>query len=96
MYVIVRMDLAPTYRCVQGAHALSQYSLEFPKEFKKWNNTYLIFLGVWNLIELRAWIKKLHKTKKKFSIFHEPDLENHPTAICCYDLGRIFNKLNLA
>jgi hypothetical protein len=96
MYVIVRKDLADTYRCVQGGHALAQFAMEHPKEFKKWNNEFLIYLGVWNLIELREWIKKLSKTKKNFSVFKEPDLDGHPTAMACYDSGVIFRKLGLA
>jgi hypothetical protein len=70
--------------------------MEFPKEFKTWDNQYLIFLGVQNLIELRGWIKKLSKAGKRFSIFTEPDLDGHPTAIACYDSGVIFRRLRFA
>lgn len=30
MYILVRKDLAQTYKLVQGAHALAQYALENP------------------------------------------------------------------
>lgn len=95
MYVLVRRDLAETYRCVQGGHALAQYAMDHPWEFKKWNNTILLYLGVRNLNELREWILKLKERKKVFSVFCEPDLDGHPTAVACYDFGVIFKKLGL-
>jgi hypothetical protein len=80
MYILVRKDLSETYRCVQGSHALAQFALEFPEEFKKWNNSTIVFLGVRNLIEL-----KTIKGKLMFcSVFREPDLENQETAIAFY------------
>ena len=94
MYVLVRKDLSETYRCVQGSHSLAQYALEHPREFKEWNNTTLIFLAIWNLVELRSWIIKLKQRKKVFSVFCEPDLDGHQTAIACYDAGFIFRKLH--
>jgi len=96
MYVVVRLDLSQTYRCVQGAHALAQFSKDYPKQVKLWNNQHLIFLCVCNLIELRFWVKKLQKVKKCFSSFYEPDLDDQLTAICCFDSGRIFKSLRLA
>jgi hypothetical protein len=95
MYVLVRRDLAETYRCVQGGHALTQYSMDYPEDFSQWNNTTLLYLGVRNLNELREWIYKLKMRKKVFSVFFEPDLDGHPTAVACYDSGVIFKKLYL-
>ena len=51
MYVLVRKDLAETYRIVQGSHALAQYALDHPVEFQKWHNTTIVYLGVRNLVD---------------------------------------------
>ena len=91
MYVLVRSDLDPTYQCVQGAHALAQYALEYPQEFKDWNNSVLVFLGVRYVSELRKWALKLGD--RKYSMFLEPDQDMQPTAIACYDSGFIFRDL---
>lgn len=96
MYVLTRKDLDKTYSCVQGGHALAQFAIEHPDEFKRWENTYLIYLGVSNLIEMRLWEKKLLGEGKRFSTFHEPDLDGQCTAIACYDDGEIFRNLRLA
>jgi|WetSurMetagenome_2_1015567.scaffolds.fasta_scaffold288832_1 hypothetical protein len=96
MYVLVRNDLASTYKNVQGAHALALFAMEHSKEFQEWNNTTLVFLGAGNLKDIREWILKLTKRKKVFSVFYEPDLDDQTTAIACYDTGIIFRKLYLA
>lgn len=46
MYVLVREEFAPVYRCVQGCHAVAKYGLAYPEQFKSWNNSTLVFLGV--------------------------------------------------
>ena len=97
MYVLVRLDLSEKYQCVQGAHALAQYSIDHPKIFsEQWKNQTLLFLGVRNLIELRRWNFELTRKYKMHSIFREPDLDNQETAIACYDTGEIFKELPLA
>lgn len=96
MYILVRKDLAETYRVVQGAHALAQYGLEHSDFFKVWNNGTVVFLGVNNLKSLRDWKLKLQMCKKRHSVFQEPDLDGQETAIACYDLGDIFKSLPLA
>lgn len=96
MYVLVRNDLAEKYRFVQGAHALSQFSLDHPEEFQEWGNSTIVFLGVRNLIELKQQNRVLQTHSKKFSSFYEPDLEDQMTGIACYDTGFIFKDLNLA
>lgn len=95
MYVLVRKDLEQTYRCVQGAHALAQYAMEHPEEFRLWNNGYLIFLGIRFQQDVQHWKVRLFRADKKFSIFYEPDQGVH-TAIACYDTGEIFKDLPLA
>ena len=96
MYVLVRNDLSTRYSSVQGCHAVAQYALDHPEEFKAWGNRTILFLGVRNLIELRAWEVELRENYKVFSVFREPDLDNQETTLACYDTGEIFRKLPLA
>jgi hypothetical protein len=108
MYVIIRGDLHPTYAMVQGSHALAQFALKRPDTFKKWNNSYLIFLKVFNYYELLKEMSRLsyyrtNGSHKKFleniktmAIFKEPDLDNQLTAIAIYDDGRKVKGLPLA
>lgn len=111
MYVLVRQDLAETYRMVQGAHAVAQYALNGLNAtiqdnnsiycnvfFKEWKNQYLIFLGVPNYISLKEWKNKLDERGKTFSAFYEPDLDNQLTAIACIEssVSDFFKELPLA
>jgi hypothetical protein len=95
MYVLVRQDLSETYRMVQGAHALAQYALEHGDLFRVWGNGTIAFLGVRNLIELREWEGIAIMNKKRFSVFYEPDLDEQPTAMACFDTGAIFSSLKM-
>ena len=95
MYILLRQDLSIMYKNVQAAHALAQYAIEYPEQFKLWNNQ-LIFLGVRNLIELKEWNVKLGIAGVQYSYFTEPDLDGQLTAIAYYGTGEIFKKLNLA
>ena len=96
MYVLVRLDLSETYRIVQGSHALAQYALDNPENFKTWNNSTIVFLGVRNLIDMRQWLNDLIQKNKVFASFLEPDLDNQVTAIACFDTGEIFRALKPA
>ena len=96
MYVLTRLDLASTYRAVQGNHALTAFGLEHEVTWRHWNNETLIHLGVSNLRELSEWKKTLEALGKEHSWFLEPDQLGAPTAIACYDSGEIFSKLPLA
>lgn len=94
MYILVRSDLDPTYRCVQGAHALAQYAIQHPNDFKTWNNSTIVFLGVRYVSELKAWTQKLNG--KKYSLYKESDQDMQPTALACYDSGFVFRDLEVA
>ena len=82
MYVIVRRDLAPIYKMVQGSHALVEFYKRYPKEFKNWNNEYLIFVEVPNYIKLLEMADTLDKYEVPFVANHEPDLGGQMTALC--------------
>ena len=96
MYVLVRNDLSSSYKFVQGAHALAQYSILFPENFSKWNNSTIAFLAVRNYKDLIAIELTLMATKKIFASFREEDLDNQLTSIACYDTGEIFKNLKVA
>jgi hypothetical protein len=96
MYVLVRNDLAETYRIVQGAHALAQFAIEYSTLFNEWHNSTIVFLGTRNLLELKQYMTRLESSNKIFSRFYEPDLENQLTAIACYDSGEVFSTLKVA
>jgi hypothetical protein len=96
MYVLVRNDLAEKYRFVQGAHALAQFGLDHPKEFKEWGNKTIVFLGIRNFKKMIKWVTILENLDKAFSDFYEPDLDMQLTAIACYDNGEDFKKLDVA
>ena len=95
MYVIVRNDLSVAYRCVQGAHALSQYAIELNQSFSFWDNQYLIFLSTPNLITIKEFEKILKKRNVVYSLFKEPDLGNQLTAIAfrAYDIPKDIAEL---
>ena len=91
MYLVVREDLA--YKYIQGAHALAKYALDFPNEFKEWNNEYLICLSTFNGLGLESLVGDLYTDditsdepmKYKFSMFFEPDLKSElPTALAIF------------
>lgn len=96
MYVLVRLDLAETYRIVQGSHALAQFALDNLTLFTTWKNGTIVYLGVRGLKDLREWLPKLSEANKHCSPFYEPDLDGQLTGVACYDTGEIFRGLKVA
>jgi hypothetical protein len=82
LYVIVRKDLAPIYKMVQGSHAICKFQNSYSQAFREWNNHTLVFVEVPNLL-------KLHEVYDRFclycgitmEVFYEPDLFHHMTAL---------------
>jgi hypothetical protein len=78
LYVLIRDDMSPAQQAVQAGHAVAQFGLEHPKEFKEWqedNNT-LIYLSVSNI---SWWKKVLTDGKFKHSVFSDSGVSiNHP------------------
>lgn len=93
LFVLVREDLDISYRFVQGAHAVAEWSLKYPDQ---WKNETLIFLSVKNEFQLIKWIEKLKIKKMKYVCFNEPDIGNEITAIATLGDNEIFKKLKLA
>lgn len=92
LYVIVRKDLTPSQRAVQAGHAVAEYLLHSPKQ---WKNETLIYLGVKSLTQLKNIKRKLGFRGVKFTEWREPDLNNEITAIASDCENPIFKKLNL-
>lgn len=92
LYVIVRKDLTPSQRAVQAGHAVAEYLLHSPRQ---WKNETLIYLGVKGLAQLRNIKRKLGFHGVKFTEWKEPDLNNEVTAIASDGKSPIFEKLNL-
>lgn len=82
LYVIVRKDLAPIYKMVQGTHAVCKFQNRYPESFRAWNNNSLIFVEVSNPLELE---KIYNRFCVQFDIavevFYKPDLYHHMTAM---------------
>lgn len=59
----------------------------------KWNNSYLIYLGVKNEMSLDKWLYKV----KEFphAVFREPDINNEMTALAVLAEPKLFKRLNL-
>jgi hypothetical protein len=91
LYVLVDETLPPIYGAVQGGHCVAQYMLDNKNNKEAWNNEYLIYLSA----DVNLWKQILVMRKKKFSEFHEPDLDNKLTAIALVDSGRMFKRLPL-
>lgn len=89
MYVFVRKDLPEIYSMVQGAHAISQFALEYPDEFKKWGNSTIVFLKV----KSEEYLNFINMGNFKYSMFWEPDLDNKLTIIASYTLDDFLKKL---
>jgi len=81
--VVTRQDLAPGYQLVQSVHAAIDFILAHQKEAKDWhiNSNYLGCLAAKDEKSLKDLIVKLQENGVKHSIFREPDINNHITAI---------------
>lgn len=60
-------------------------------EHSNWQNSYLIYLGVQDEEELRAWQERLDDC----SVFHEPDRNNEMTALASVSDNGTFRSLKL-
>ena len=95
MYILIRKDLNPTYRAVQGGHALAEYMLRHPIQAQEWGNHTLIYLQIQNEQELELWAEKLNYKGITWEGFREPDIGNQLTAIACLSDGKPFSNLKL-
>lgn len=79
---VTRRDLTPGAQSVQASHSLAQFIFEHPEISHLWfKDPYLAQLSVENESELQHLIQKLQKSKIKYSVFRESDIDNQITAI---------------
>lgn len=74
LYVLIRDDITPAQQAVQAGHAVAQFGLEHPKEFKAWqeNGNTLIYLSI---KDVDYWKTLLVDGEFVHSVFHEPELK---------------------
>lgn len=83
LIVVTRQDITPGYAATQSVHVALLFAQEFPQIYEKWSkDPYLALLSARSEEELSNLISKLEKSKIKFSVFREPDINNQVTAIC--------------
>lgn len=99
LYIVVRGDLSPGLRAAQACHAQRLFVEEHPEVDRDWyekSNT-IVILEVRDIDELMDLAFDLDAEDISFSQFHEPDLQNEPTAIAIAPEGRSFcRRLPLA
>lgn len=73
MYVLIWDQMDEAQQAVQAGHALAQFGLEHPREFKAWqeNGNVLIYL---NVRDIAYWETVLEDGEFTYSKFHEPEL----------------------
>lgn len=84
LYIITRDDLPVNYQIPQVAHSVSEFHIQYEKEYNEWSkkSNSLICLSVKNEKELFNLIdKKLNKNNIKYTVFREPDIGYEITSI---------------
>ena len=80
MFVLVRNDLSKSQQGVQGGHALAQFALDHPHDFKEWGNQTIVYLKT----ELDTLEVLKDEVSDSVSRFYEPDIGNQLTALAIY------------
>lgn len=92
LYVLIDSSLPKVYGAVQGAHAVAQFLLTYPKT--KWRNETLIFLRCENIKE--TFDDLFSKAKKPvFATWFEPDLNNRMTSFAATGIDKLVKHLPL-
>lgn len=78
LYTLIRSDLPKNYQAVQAGHAVAQFALEYPND---WRNETLIYLRVKDEEELQIWNQRFAELGVNQTPFQEPDLDNEMTAL---------------
>ena len=94
LYILIDEQYDPSYRGVQGAHAVAAYLLQNPES--SWKNQTLVFLKIDNIDH---WKHKLRMKQKPFTEFIEPNVGHKTTALAVLDeIGneRMFRHLELS
>lgn len=83
LYVVSRRDLNPGSQAVQGMHALTEFSMYYPREYEAWyrESNHLCFLSVSTERDLEILCGKLFRGGVIHCTFREPDLGMSLTAV---------------
>jgi hypothetical protein len=98
MFILVREDLDPSYRMVQGMHAVHKLAETLPISCDPTKTTF-VCLKVKTMRALYNWINKMSDATnlERMVVWSEPDLDNQMTATACYcEDGSMFKSLQLA
>ena len=101
LYLVTRKNLPPGPQAVQICHVARIFQNEHPEVERKWfvESNYLAVLSTEDEESLVRLIKKADKGGVLYSVFREPDLGNHVTAVA-FEPGvkgrRICSGLGLA
>jgi len=80
LIVLLRPDLGDPGRTIaQACHAAYQFGQRYP-EAQTTRNVYILKANEGNL---RLWAEILSYEGRPHVLFHEPDLNNEVTALCC-------------
>lgn len=98
---MVRRDLHPGAQMAQSAHAMSQFAVEYPEQFKNWyeNSQYVACLSIEDEESLLSLVEKLRSRGVVVSVFREPDYNHKATSIAieaCDQGRRLTGSLRLA
>jgi len=99
LYLVTRGEVAPGYRAVQAAHALRQFTAEFPELDREWfeRSNYIALLEVPNEYFLKELVEMARMGDYKVAQFHEPDIGDQLTAIALEPSAKsICKSLSLA
>lgn len=98
MYTIVRADISPGDQMAQTSHSLADFIIKHPIISWLWNkkSNIMVNLAISNLHALQELAATLKQNKIPFTIFYEPDINQH-TSICTTDeAAKILSNLPLA
>ncbi|MEK6829549.1 MAG: peptidyl-tRNA hydrolase [Nanoarchaeota archaeon] len=99
--IVTVRDIHPGAQLAQSAHAMSQFAVEYPVQFKDWyeNSQYVACLSIENEESLLALAEKLRERGIAVSVFREPDYNHKATSIAieaCEQARRLTSNLRLA
>jgi hypothetical protein len=99
LYVIVRSDLAPGAQIAQTAHAVSEFAVAHPDDFRAWASEQrnIVCLGIPNEAALADLLSLAQSKHIRCARFREPDYDDELTAIALGNGGdKITSSLPLA
>ena len=99
--IVTVRDIHPGAQLAQSAHAMSQFAVEYPAQFKDWyeNSQYVACLSIENEESLLSLAEKLRERGIAVSVFREPDYNHKATSIAieaCEQARRLTSNLRLA